>query len=68
MALVNAFQNSSYDTLSHDQQAGEPTARSIKIRSVWPFPVRGNRQADSADSELPPEDVGDAVAPSSFIT
>lgn len=68
MALVNAFQNSSHDTFSHDQQAGELTGRFIKIRSVWPFPVSGKRQADSTDSELHLEDVGDAVAPSSFVT
>ena len=68
MALVNAFQNSSHETFNNDQQAGEPSGRFMKIRSVWPFPVRRYRQADPADSELPAEDAGESVAPSSFIT
>ena len=68
MALVNAFQNSSHDVFSHDQPAGEPASRISKIRSIWPFSVKGDRQADPADSELPAEDAGDSVAPSSFIT
>ena len=67
MALVNAFQNSSHDVFNTDPQAGEPASRIMKIRSIWPFPVRANRQAHPAD-ELPAEDTGESVAPSSFIT
>ena len=68
MALVNAFQNSSHDAFHNDQQAVEPNGRFMKIRSIWPFPVRNNRQADPADCELAAEDAGESVAPSSFIT
>ncbi len=68
MALVNAFQNSSHDVFNLDPQVGQPADRIMKIRSIWPFPVRGNRQADPADSELPTEEAGDSIAPSSFIT
>ena len=68
MALVNAFQNSSHDAFNHNQQAGEPSGRFMKIRSIWPFPVKSNRQADPADSELAAGDAGESVAPSSFIT
>ena len=68
MALVNAFQNSSHDVFNPDPQASEPASRIMKIRSIWPFPVRTNRQAHPADSELPAEDAGESVAPSSFIT
>lgn len=68
MALVNAFQNSSHDVFSHDQQTGEPASRLVKIRSIWPFSVKSDRQADPADSELPVEDAGESIAPSSFIT
>ncbi len=68
MALVNAFQNSSHDVFNTDPQAGEPASRMMKIRSIWPFPVRNNRQARPTDSELLAEDAGESVAPSSFIT
>ena len=68
MALVNAFQNSSHDVFNQDPQADKPASRIVKIRSIWPFPVRANRQADPADSELPVEEAGESVAPSSFIT
>ena len=68
MALVNAFQNSSHDVFNPDPQAGEPASRIMKIRSIWPFPVRANRQEDSANSELSAEEAGEAIAPSSFIT
>lgn len=68
MALVNAFQNSSHDVFNPDPQAGESASRIMKIRSIWPFPVKDDRQADPADSELPTEEAGDSIAPSSFIT
>ncbi len=68
MALVNAFQNSSHDVFNQDPQVGKPAIRIVKIRSIWPFPVRANRQAESADCELPVEEAGESVAPSSFIT
>lgn len=68
MALVNAFQNSSHDAFHRDQQAGEPNGQFMKIRSIWPFPVRNNRQSDSVDCELAAEGAGELVAPSSFIT
>ena len=68
MALVNAFQNSSHDVFNLDPQAGQPASRLMKIRSIWPFPVKGNRQADDVDSELPAEEAGESIARSSFIT
>ena len=68
MALVNAFQNSSHDVFSPEPQAGEPASRIMKIRSIWPFPVRTHWQAESVDSELPSDEAGESVAPSSFIT
>lgn len=68
MAFVNAFQNSSHEASSPLQQAGEATSRIMKIRSIWPFPVKGSQQGDHADSELAAEEAGELVAPSSFIT
>ena len=68
MALVNAFQNSSYDSFNHDQQAAEPISRFTKTRSVWPFLVRGNPRVDAASNDLPFEGGDDAVTLSSFIT
>ena len=66
MALVNALQNHSPDVFNH--QVGEPASRFMKIRSIWPFPVRGNQAADASDSEQPPEEAGESVTPSSFVT
>jgi len=68
MPLVNAFQNSAHDVFHHDPHVGETSPRFMKIRSVWPFPVRGTRQVDTADSEPSGEEIEDSVAPSSFIT
>ena len=64
MALVNALQNNPRDMLS---QQAEGASRFMKIRSIWPFPVRGD-QTDRADSDIPPEDHDESVAPSSFVT
>ena len=68
MALVNAFQNSSHDVFNPDPQAGQPASRIMKIRSIWPFPVKADRHPDPVDSELPTEEADDSTAPSSFIT
>ena len=68
MALVNAFQNSSFEASGYNQPAGEPAARFMKIRSIWPFPVRGSQEPDPGDSELQLEESGESVSPSSFIT
>lgn len=68
MALVNAFENSSHDVFNHEQPMGKPGSRIMKIRSIWPFPVKSSHQTAVADSGLPPEEDGDLNAPSSFIT
>jgi hypothetical protein len=65
MALVNALQNNSGEMF--DPPGAEATSRFMKIRSIWPFPVRGE-QASQAESELAPDDDAHSVAPSSFVT
>jgi hypothetical protein len=62
MALVNALQHNSPETFH--PQVGESASRFMKIRSIWPFPVKGHQ----ADSEQPQEEAGESVTPSSFVT
>lgn len=66
MALVNALENNSPEVF-HQQGSG-PASRLMKIRSLWPFPVKGSSQRDDADSEMPREEAGESVTPSSFVT
>lgn len=66
MALVNALQNNSPETFH--PQVGESASRFMKIRSIWPFPVKGHQTTDQADSESPCEEAGESVTPSSFVT
>jgi hypothetical protein len=70
MALVNALQHNASDPFH--QRAGDPAGRLMKIRSIWPFPVRGsikgNHPGELADLDPPQEEAGDSVAPSSFVT
>jgi hypothetical protein len=65
MALVNALQNNSPEMFNQPQV--DATSRFMKIRSIWPFTVRGEQPA-KADSGLPAEDDEESVAPSSFVT
>jgi hypothetical protein len=66
MALVNALQHNSPETFQ--PQVSESASRFMKIRSIWPFPVKGNQAADQADSEPPQQEAGESVTPSSFVT
>jgi hypothetical protein len=66
MALVNALQHNSPETFQ--PQARESAHRFMKIRSIWPFPVKGDQVADQFESEPPQEEAGDSVTPSSFVT
>ena len=66
MALVNALQHNSPEIFN--QHAAEPASRFMKIRSIWPFPVKSSHAEDHADSELPGEEASDSVTPSSFTT
>ncbi len=66
MALVNALQHNSPEVFN--QHVAEPASRFMKIRSIWPFPVRSSQPGDHAESELPNEEAGESVTPSSFIT
>ena len=66
MALVNALQHNPPEMFN--QHTEEPASRFMKIRSIWPFPVKSSPAGDHADSELPGEEAGDSVTPSSFIT
>jgi hypothetical protein len=65
MALVNALQNNPPEA-SHPQ-GGETASRIMRIRSIWPFPVKGH-QTDDADAESAQEEAGESVTPSSFVT
>jgi len=65
MALVNALQHNSLEML--DQQRAEASRRFLKIRSIWPFPVKGE-QAVAADGDLPSVDDAHRVAHTSFVT
>jgi hypothetical protein len=66
MALVNALQHNSPETFH--PQGSESANRFMKIRSIWPFPVKSSQANDGADSEPPQEEAGDSVTPSSFVT
>ena len=66
MALVNALQHNSPETFR--PQVGESAGRFMKIRSIWPFPVKGNQTNDQVDIEPPQEEAGESVTPSSFVT
>lgn len=69
MPLVNALQQNSSDIFL--QQGGESPSRFMKIRSLWPFPVRSYRQGDgvdAVDSEQPRSVCPDEGTPSSFVT
>ena len=66
MALVNALQHNSPEIFN--QHAAEPASRFMKIRSIWPFPVKSSQAGDLVDSDLPGEEAGDSVTPSSFTT
>jgi hypothetical protein len=66
MALVNALQNNSTETFH--QEAGGPASRLMKIRSIWPFPVKGSQVSEDADTELPHDDADESGTPSSFVT
>jgi hypothetical protein len=71
MALVNALQSNTPEMFH--QQGGEPSGRFMKIRSIWPFPVRGiqasgDASPDSSYGEPNADEAGDSVTPSSFVT
>ncbi|HQS32460.1 MAG: hypothetical protein B7X59_03015 [Polaromonas sp. 39-63-203] len=69
MPLVNALQHNSSDIFL--QQGVEPPSRFMKIRSLWPFPVKGYGQGegvDDADSDRAPLGDPDEGTPSSFVT
>jgi hypothetical protein len=66
MALVNALQHNSPETFH--PQVSESASRFMKIRSIWPFPVKREQVADRLDSEQPQEEAGESVTPSSFVT
>jgi hypothetical protein len=66
MALVNALQNNPPEA-SHPQ-GGETASRIMKIRSIWPFPVKGHQTTDDADAESAQQEAGESVTPSSFVT
>lgn len=69
MPLVNALQHNSSDIFL--QQGIESPSRFMKIRSLWPFPVKGHGQGeglDNGDSELTPLSDPDEGTPSSFVT
>jgi hypothetical protein len=66
MALVNALQNQPAEPFHPHLR--ESASRIMKIRSIWPFPVKGNPATESGDCEPAPDEAGDSVAPSSFVT
>lgn len=66
MALVNALQNNSKE--SFHPQSGGSASRFIKIRSIWPFPVKGIQPSEDADTVLPNEDTDESGTASSFVT
>jgi hypothetical protein len=66
MALVNALQNNSPEMFH--QPVSEQASRFMKIRSIWPFPVRASQEDEQPDSESLQAEAGESVTPSSFVT
>lgn len=70
MALVNALQHNASEPFH--PKAGESAGRLMKIRSIWPFPVKGSAKSNHtdplADLESSQEESGESVTPSSFVT